>query len=152
MSSYYPIFLKIQGKNCVVIGGGKVAERKVRGLLEHGASILVISPSLSPGLKRLAKKGQIRAEARGYQAGDLDSAFIAIAATDDPRINLKVAQEAKEKGVLANIADEQWRLSDFILPSTLRRREFAIAVSTGGANPALARRIREELENLFPQE
>jgi len=142
---FYPMFLKISGKRCVVVGGGGVARRKVRALLEHGASVEVISPDPCPELIGLAEKGQIRILRRHYQPGDLQGALLAIAATDDSEINRQVVKEAKDKAVLVNVADDAEN-SDFIVPSYLRRGALAIAVSTGGRSPALARKIRARLE------
>ena len=149
--TYYPVFLNIKGKKCVVVGGGQVALRKVRALLEHRANVEVISPDLCPELIKLAEDEQIRVSRRWYQAGDLQKTFVAIAATDDSDINLKIATEARSKAVLVNVVDDAEN-SDFILPSYMRRGDVAIAVSTGGASPALARKIRTRLEKGFGDE
>ncbi len=150
-TSYYPAFLKIGGKRCVVVGGGQVALRKVRSFLEHGASVEVISPELCAELNKLAESGAIRAVRRQYRLGDLTGAFIAIAATDNPRINLRVAKEASTSAVLVNIVDDA-ESSDFIVPSCLRRGDVAVAVSTGGLSPALARKIKTKLEGELGEE
>jgi siroheme synthase-like protein len=142
---FYPLFLKISGKKCVVVGGGGVARRKVRALLEHGASIEVISPEPSPELAKLAETGKIKLRKRGYQPGDLRKAFLAVAASDSRALNRQVAKEAQEKAVLVNVADAPEN-SDFIVPSYLRRGALTVAVSTGGVSPALARKIRTGLE------
>ncbi|MCL5985234.1 MAG: bifunctional precorrin-2 dehydrogenase/sirohydrochlorin ferrochelatase [Actinobacteria bacterium] len=149
--SYYPIFLDISGKRCVVVGGGEVALRKVRVLLEHGANVEVISPELCPELKKIVESGEIRAIPRNYQVGDLNGAFIAIAATNDSDINQMVVQEGHEKAVMVNIVDEP-EGCDFIAPSYMRRGDIIIAVSTGGRSPALARKIRTKLEEDFGDE
>ncbi len=143
--TYYPVFLNVKGKKCVVVGGGQVALRKVRVMLEHGADVEVISPDLCPELAELAASGAIRALGRDYQAGDLKNAFVAIAATDHSEINRRVVAEARRKSVLVNVVDDA-EISDFIVPSYLRRGEITIAVSTGGTSPALARKIRSRLE------
>ena len=148
---YYPIFLNIRGKRCVVVGGGPVALRKVKALLEHEASVEVISPELCPELSQLAKSRTIQVLQRNYNGGDLRGAFIAIAATDDGEINNKVAEEARAKGVLVNVVDDLEH-SDFIVPSQFRRGDIAIAVSTAGKSPALARKIRAKLEKDFGAE
>jgi precorrin-2 dehydrogenase/sirohydrochlorin ferrochelatase len=145
---FYPLFLRIRGRRCVVVGGGEVALRKVGALLEHGASVEVISPEPSPELEKLAEGGGLKLLRRGYQAGDLEGAIIAIAATDDKDINRRVVEEAKERAVLVNVADDLEN-SDFILPSYLRRGDMTIAVSSGGVSPALARKIRSRLEKEF---
>ena len=151
MSTYYPIFLNIQGKKCVVVGGGEVAERKARALVEQGASVTVISARVSDGLTQLAEQGIIELSLRDYQPGDLENALIAIAATDDPKVNMDVVREGQERGVLTNVVDAPEH-SDFIVPSLLRRGDISIAVSTGGKSPALARRIRTELEQSLAPE
>ena len=151
MSTYYPIFLNIQGKKCVVVGGGEVAERKARALVEQEASVTVISARVSDGLTQLAEQGIIELSLRDYQPGDLENALIAIAATDDPKVNMDVVREGQERGVLTNVVDAPEH-SDFIVPSLLRRGDVSIAVSTGGKSPALARRIRTELEQSLAPE
>jgi len=145
---YYPIFLNISGKKCVVVGGGPVALRKVRTLLEHGASVEVISPDPCSELSQLAESREIRVLQRSYQAGDLQDAIIAIAATNDSNTNLEVVKEARRKAVLVNVVDDP-ESSDFIAPSYMRRGDVAIAISTGGRSPALARKIRTRLEKDF---
>ncbi len=143
--TYYPVFLNVKGKKCVVVGGGQVALRKVRVMLEHGADVEVISPDLCPELAKLSASGAIHALGRDYQAGDLKNAFVAIAATDNSEINRRVVAEARRKSMLVNVVDDA-KNSDFIVPSYLRRGEITIAVSTGGTSPALARKIRSKLE------
>jgi len=145
ITAYYPVFLSISGRKCVVVGGGQVALRKVRGLLEHSADVGVISPHLCPELVQLAESGEIRAFNREYRTGDLADAFVAIVATDDRELNRQVAEEARSKAVLVNVVDDAEN-SDFIVPSYLRRGEVTIAVSTSGRSPALARKIRTRLE------
>ena len=150
-SSYYPVCLNISGKKCVVFGGGQVAWRKVRVLLKHGAKVEIISPTLCLELVQLADSGEIKALRRTYVRGDLTGAFVAIAATDDSEINLKIAEEARRKVILVNVVDDVVK-SDFILPSFVRRGDITIAVSTAGKSPALARKIRTILENVFGDE
>ena len=145
VTAYYPVFLSISGRKCVVVGGGQVALRKVRGLLEHSADVGVISPHLCPELVQLAESGEIRVFNREYRTGDLADAFVAIVATDDRELNRQVAEEANSKAVLVNVVDDAEN-SDFIVPSYLRRGEVTIAVSTSGRSPALARKIRTRLE------
>ena len=143
--TYYPVFLNVEGRKCVVVGGGQVAWRKVRVLLEHGADVEVISPDLCPELAKLVQGREIHALTREYQAGDLENAFVTIAATDCGDINQRVVVEARRRAVLVNVVDDA-KNSDFIVPSYLRRGELTIAVSTGGKSPALARKIRSRLE------
>ncbi len=145
VSAYYPVFLNISGRKCVVVGGGQVALRKVKVLLEHGADVKVISPDLCPELVQLAGSGEIRSLNREYRTGDLAGAFVAIAATDNIDINRQVVAEARSKAVLINVVDDAEN-SDFIVPSYLRRGPVTIAVSTAGKSPALARKIRSTLE------
>jgi precorrin-2 dehydrogenase/sirohydrochlorin ferrochelatase len=147
----YPMFLNISGKRCVVIGGGQVARRKVRTLLEHGASVEVISPDLCPELNKLVETGEVKVRRRRYQAGDLPGAFLVITASDDSEINRQVVKEAKGKSVLVNATDDPEN-SDFIAPSSVRRGDMTIAISTTGRSPALARKIRTRLEKEFGDE
>ena len=144
MPAYYPAFIDVRGRRCVVIGGGDIGEEKVRRLLECGAAVVVISPEVSEGVRRLADDGRLTWTARAYEAGDLAGAFIAIAATDDNSVNRAIAKEAKTRNVLLNVVDVT-HLCTFIAPSVVRRGEVTIATSTGGASPALARKFREEL-------
>jgi len=144
----YPANLNLQGRHCVVIGGGKVAARKVGDLLECGARVRVIAPGLDEAFRGLEG---FQHEARGYGAGDLAGAFLAIAATDDETVNSAVTREAAELGVLLNVVDQPERCA-FQVPSRVRRGDLLITVSTGGALPALSRHIRERLEQEFPAE
>jgi len=151
MSSYYPIFLDLKGRKCVVVGGGSVAERKIGILLEHQASVTVISPTLSQGLQHLAEQGAIQTIIRNYQAGDLEEAFLVIAATDDTCINTAIADQRGKQRALVNVVDNP-EISDFIVPALVRRGDITIAISTAGKSPALARKIRAELEKNFGAE
>ena len=151
VTSYYPVFLNLAGKRCVVIGGGQVARRKVEALLEHEARVTVISPDFCPELSELAAGGRITAVTRDYREGDLEGMSVAIAATNDNETNRAISQEAHRRGVLVNIVDDAG-LSDFIVPSYLRRGDVTIAVSTAGRSPALARKIRTRLESEFGDE
>jgi siroheme synthase-like protein len=151
MSSYYPIFLDLKGRKCVVVGGGSVAERKTGMLLEHHASVTVISPTLNPGLQHLAEQGVIQTIIRNYQVGDLEEVFLVIAATDDPCINTAIADQRGKQRALVNVVDNP-EISDFIVPALVRRGDITIAISTAGKSPALARKIRAELEQSFGAE
>lgn len=141
---YFPINLDIRGRRVVVVGGGTVSARKCLSLLDAGARITVIAPELDDRLMALLEQGEISHLARGFAPGDLAGAFLVFAATDSPAINAAVAEEAKARGILADIADAP-ELGDFTLPAIARRGDLQIAVSTGGKSPALARRIRDEL-------
>lgn len=149
--AYYPIFLNLTGQSCIVIGGGAVAERKVKGLLQAGADVTIISPDLTSHLAGLVGQGKVRRIARRYQDGDLDGQVLALVATDDPEVDAAVHREGQERGVWVNAADDPSHC-DFILPSVLRRGELMVAVSSGGSSPALSRAIREELESYFTEE
>jgi siroheme synthase-like protein len=148
---YYPIFLNIKGKRCVVVGGGQVALRKVKMLLDDGANVFVISPNPHPEIKRLSNRKAIHLIQRDYKAGDLRDAVITLACTDVKEVNCKVADEAKRAEVLVNVADNPER-SDFITPSFFKRGNLTVAVSTAGVSPALARKIRTKLEKNFGEE
>lgn len=149
-SAYYPVFLDLSGRLCCVIGGGRVAERKVEGLLEAGARVRVVSPEVSGKIGVLVDGGFVDWCAREYRQGDLEGAFLVIGATPDRAVNARVYGEAESRGALVNIVDDP-EYCTFILAGLLRRGDFQIAVSTGGASPFLARRVRELLERLFPE-
>jgi precorrin-2 dehydrogenase/sirohydrochlorin ferrochelatase len=148
---YYPLFLNLQDQPCVVVGGGRVALRKVKMLLDYGAHVSVISPAFNGDFAQLAKRKAMRLIRRNYKSGDLKGAEIVVAATDARNVNLKIAQEAKRAGALVNVVDDPEH-SNFIVPSFLRRGHLTIAVSTGGRSPALARKIRTQLEQDFGRE
>jgi len=151
MHHYYPVFLDVRGKRCVVVGGGHVALRKVKVLLEHGASVEVVSPALCPELSQLAEAKTISLLGKDYEPGDLKGAFIAIVATANSNTNQNIADEARRQKIPVNVADSLEQ-SDFIVPSYLRRGDLTIAVSTAGKSPALARKIRTRLEQNFGEE
>lgn len=144
MPPYYPVFLDLAGKPTLVIGGGNVAEGKVRGLLAVEASLTVIAPSLTQELRRLADTGRLQHVAREYRDGDLEGYAVCFVATDDGAVNAAVAAEGRRRGTWVNAADDPVNC-DFILPSVVRQGDVVVAASTGGASPALARRLREEL-------
>ena len=143
--SYYPVFLDLRGRRCVVIGGGEVARRKVESLQAAGAEVTVVAPRM-----REMPAG-VTITAREFRPGDLDGAFFVISATDDRAVNSAVAAEAEARGILINVVDVPAE-SSVILPAVVRRGEFVLAVSTGGASPALARRLRQRLEQEFGEE
>ncbi len=144
----HAIYLNLAGQPVVVVGGGSVAERKVRAVLECAGEVTVIAPEATGQIREWARTGEIAWEARSYRRGDVGHARLAYAATDQPDVNRAVSEEAREARVLVNVADEP-ALCDFYAPAVVRRGDLAIAVSTGGTSPALARRIREELEERF---
>jgi precorrin-2 dehydrogenase/sirohydrochlorin ferrochelatase len=139
----------LTGKTCLVTGGGKVAGRKAAGLLEAGARVLLVSPAVTPGLASLAAAGRLRWEERTYRTGDQDGAVLVFAATGDARVNRQVAEDCRRLGVPVNVADAP-DLCDFFLPAAVRRGRLTVAVSTAGASPALAARIRDRLAGLLP--
>ena len=143
--SYFPIFVEMKRRRCLVIGGGAVAERKIAGLLEAGAAVTLISPDVSETIARWSKEKLIQLTARRYQPGDLAGHELVFVATSDRAVNAAVYSEGRERGVWVNAADDPVHC-DFILPSVLRRGDLTVAVSSGGGSPALARTIREELE------
>jgi len=149
--SYFPVFLEMQRRRCLVIGGGAVAARKVASLLEAGADVTVLSPDATDTIHRWSKEKFIEFIPRCYQPGDLTEFEIAFVATDDRAVSAQVLKEGRKLGVWINAADDPARC-DFILPSVLRRGDLTVAVSSGGKSPALARTIREELELYFTDE
>jgi siroheme synthase-like protein len=142
---YYPLFVDLAGRACLVVGGGDIAEGKVQGLLAAGASVTVVSPTLVASLAEAARAGRLEHRRRGYRDGDLAGFALAFAATGEPTVNAAVAREGRRSGVWVNAVDDPAHC-DFIVPALLRRGSLTVAVSTGGASPALARAVREELE------
>ncbi len=149
--SYLPIFMNLGGRRCLVAGGGEVGERRVAALLDAGAIVRVVSPDVTDELDRLAKSGAIEHRSRRWQSGDLEGCALAFAATDDPELNRAIAAEARSLKIPVNVADEPG-LCDFIMPSVVGRGDLRIAVSTSGASPAFASRVRRDLENLVGPE
>lgn len=148
---YYPINIDLRGKPVIIVGGGAVAERKCRTLLEAGARVVIIAPSLSRELRNLAANGVIEHLERDYRRGDLGGAFLVFAATGDKAVSRSVAEEAAERRIPANIADTpEW--GDFATPSIVARGDLLITVSTGGKCPLVARSIREELDCRYGSE
>ena len=148
MKRLYPIFARLEGLKIVVVGGGRVAQRKVESLLESGAEILVISPELTADLTKRFEQGEIKVLQRPYNKGDLADAWLVIAATGNKTIDEAISTEAKDNRILCNVVDDT-QLCSFQVPSLLSQGNLQIAVSTGGASPALAKRIREKLEEEF---
>lgn len=148
---YYPLFLDISRRLCVVVGGGNVAERKVERLLACGASVEVVAQKLTPTLAAFAKEGRIVHRATDYAEVLIRGAFLVIGATDNDAVNGRISMDARALGIPVNIVDEPARC-DFILPSIIERGDLAIAVSTGGKSPALAKKLRMELEDAYGQE
>ncbi len=143
----YPIFLNLDGKRCVVVGGGAVANQKARKLLQARAEVVAISPEVKPELESVAAE----VHRRPYREGDLEGAFLVFAATNHREVNAAVTREARGRDIPVIVADVPAE-GDFALPSVLRRGQLQVAVSTGGASPTLAQRIRYELESTFGSE
>jgi siroheme synthase-like protein len=143
--TYYPLFLDVEGKLCVVIGGGQVAERKVRTLLAFGARVRVVSPKLTQGLGRLKGSGTIEHVARHYREEDSEASLLVIAATSSRAVNRQVREDAGRAGVLVNVVDDP-ALCDFLAPSIVKKDPLVIAISTSGVSPGAAKRLRKELE------
>jgi precorrin-2 dehydrogenase/sirohydrochlorin ferrochelatase len=151
MSRFYPILVDLQGKNALVVGGGKVAQRKIETLLEHGASIQVVARELTPGLEQLRSAGKVRFLGSEFSEAFLKGAFVVFAATDDASLNRRVSEAARQRGLLVNAVDQPADCN-FIVPSILSRGDLLIAVSTSGKSPAFARKVRVELEQHFGEE
>lgn len=147
----YPLFLKLDGRRCVVVGGGTIAARKVRALLECGARVAVVSLELHTKLEEYAEANEIEIVRRAFEPGDLEGAAVAIAATNNRKVNEAVAKASRERGVLVNVVDVP-DLCDFYVPSRVDRGDLQIAIGTGGAFPALAKRLRLALEKQFGPE
>lgn len=148
---YYPVNLNITGKNCLVIGGGKVAERKVEALLCCGALVKVVSPALCPGLEEMLRDGKIMYESRPYERKDLDGVFLVVASTNDTSVNDAISREAHNRNILCNIVDKP-DLCNFTVPSIVRKGDLMITISTGGKSPALSKRLRREIEESYGDE
>lgn len=148
---YYPIGLDISGKRCLVIGGGEVAQRKVERLLEFGARVTVVGRVMTPTLAGLREKGTIDHIPGDYEQKHLNDAFLVIGATDDRGVNDRIFRDARQKRVLANIVDDPDRC-DFVLPALCRQGELVITVATGGKSPALAKKLRRDLEKRYGPE
>lgn len=148
--TYYPVYLNLSGRKVLVVGGGDVAERKVRGLLEAGAEVRVVSPKLNPGLMAQAREGAIEYRARPFQQEDLEEAFLVISATNDPSVNERVYHLAQARKIFCNVVDQS-SLCSFIAPAVIRRGDIQIAISTGGQSPALAVRIKKEIASIVDE-
>lgn len=148
MTSLFPMFLKLEGRQVLVVGAGKVGEPKIAGLLETGARIRVVSLQATPAVREWAREGKIELDLRAYSSDDLAGAFLAIVATNSRTLNERVYQEAQRRGLLCNVVDVP-NLCDFYYPSVVRRGDLQIAVSTAGQSPSLAQKIRQQLEKQF---
>jgi precorrin-2 dehydrogenase / sirohydrochlorin ferrochelatase len=148
VTSLFPMFLKLAGKQCLVVGAGKVGEPKIAGLLETGARIRVVSLDASPAVREWAHIGKVELDLRPFHPNDLDGTFLAVVATSSRTLNERIHDEAQKRGILCNVVDVP-DLCDFFYPSVVRRGDLQIAVSTAGNSPSLAQKIRQQLEQQF---
>jgi precorrin-2 dehydrogenase/sirohydrochlorin ferrochelatase len=148
---FYIACLRLTGRRCVVVGGGEIGLEKVEGLLACDGNVVLVAPDAVPELRELAAEGSIEWVRRDYAAGDLEATFIAIAATDDTDTNIRVYEDAERRAMLVNVVDVP-PLCNFILPAIVRTGPLAIAISTAGASPALAKRMKAEVSELFGEE
>ncbi|HXR64641.1 MAG TPA: bifunctional precorrin-2 dehydrogenase/sirohydrochlorin ferrochelatase [Ktedonobacteraceae bacterium] len=149
MPKYYPVMLDVRARPALVIGGDRIAAEKAAALAASGAQVSVLSAEFGAEVLSLAERGQVVLRAKNYEPGDLAGAFVVVAATTDPQLIEAIWQETQRSGQPVNIVDVP-RYCTFILPSVLRRGKLTIAVSTEGASPSLAKRIRQQLEESFP--
>jgi precorrin-2 dehydrogenase/sirohydrochlorin ferrochelatase len=154
MTALYPIMLRLEGRSCVIVGGGAVAARKVDRLLSAGAQVTVISPVLYPALELLAETKKITIQQSAYETGMLASLhpLLVFAATDDPTVNQQVTDEARALGALVNGVDEQQGDRDFMSMATVQRGDITVAVSLGGASPALVAHLQRQIDNVIGEE
>jgi len=150
-AALFPMFVKLSGRRCVVVGGGPIAESKVNSLLTSGADVTVVSPKLTERLAEQAQRGAFVRSARVFEPSDLDGAFLVIAATSDEDTNELIFREADRRGILCNAVDQPPRCH-FYFPAVVRRGALQIAISTAGLSPSLAQRLRKELEEQFGPE
>jgi precorrin-2 dehydrogenase / sirohydrochlorin ferrochelatase len=148
---FYIACLKLRGRKCLVVGGGEIGLEKVEGLLACDGDVTLVAPEAGPELTQLALEGSIRWEQRAYVPGDLEGTFMVIACTDDTDINIGIYEDAERRAMLVNVVDVP-PLCNFILPAIVRTGPLAIAISTAGASPALAKRMKAEVGELFGEE
>ncbi|MGA2353387.1 MAG: bifunctional precorrin-2 dehydrogenase/sirohydrochlorin ferrochelatase [Terriglobales bacterium] len=150
MTDLFPMFMKLTGKPCLVVGAGKVGEPKIAGLIDTGASIHVVAIAASEQVREWARAGKIELELRAFSKNDLDGKFLAVAATASQNLNQLIYHEAQRRNVLCNVVDVP-EFCDFYYPAVVRRGDLQIAVSTAGQSPSLAQKIRQQLERQFGQ-
>ncbi len=151
MPNLFPMFIKLAGKHCLVVGAGKVGGPKIGGLIATGALIQVVAIEASGQVREWAQVGKIELELRAFTAGDLDGKFLAVVATASPSLNELIYREAQRRGVLCNVVDVP-EYCDFFYPAVVRRGDLQIAISTAGQSPSLAQKIRQQLEQQFGAE
>jgi precorrin-2 dehydrogenase/sirohydrochlorin ferrochelatase len=147
----YPVFLKLEGRKVLIVGGGKVAEEKIYAVLRSARDVTVIAPEISPQIRTWAETGLVQHLAQEYRPGMASGFFLVIACTDSESINRRIYEEAQSAGALCNAVDDPG-YCDFYAPAVVSRGDFQIAISTGGKSPALAQRIRKKLELEFGPE
>ncbi|MGH9545307.1 MAG: precorrin-2 dehydrogenase/sirohydrochlorin ferrochelatase family protein [Terriglobales bacterium] len=147
----FPMFMKLEGRSCLVVGAGAVGEPKIRSLLEAGASVRVVALHAAASVAEAAQAAAITWEAREFNSADLDGTFLVIAATSSRDVNARIFDEARRRNILCNVVDDPEHC-DFYYPAVVRRGDLQLAVSTNGHSPALAQRIRRELEIQFGPE
>jgi len=145
---YYPVFLKVENRPCLVVGGGEVGARKVKTLLSCGASVALVSPEVVEWLEEKIEEGVVYLVGNHYEEKQLEGCFLVIAATDDLELNSRIAKDAEKHGILCNVVDYPQE-GNFILPALIQRGALTVAISTSGKSPALARKIRQDLEQRF---
>jgi len=149
--AYYPVFIKLDGETALVVGGGRVAQRKIETLLEYGASVRIVSKELTGKLKQFIESGDIRHVGEKFESRHLDGAFMVIAATDDKKLNREISEAARKRGLLINAVDQPPDCN-FIVPSIVKKGDLTIAISTSGKSPALAKKLREKMDGQFGSE
>lgn len=147
----FPLFLKLRGRKCLVVGAGKISEGKIAGLLAAGAKVTVVAPSATDKIQAWRRAKKIVWKKKAYAPGDLRGALLVVASTSSPKVHRRIFRDAQELGVLCNIVDVP-DLCDFYYPSVVRRGELQIAISTAGASPSLAKRLRQRFEREFGPE
>jgi siroheme synthase-like protein len=148
---YYPIFLDIEGRSVVIIGGGEVCTRKAETMMNYGANVTVVSPEFTDEIEKWSADGRLHIRRKSYEEGDLDGANIVIASTDDQAINERIAADCRRRRIPVNVVDVT-PLCEFIVPAIVEKGSVTIAVSTGGKSPALARTLKEDLHRLVGPE
>lgn len=149
---YLPLFMDLTGRVCLVVGGGRIAEGRTRLLAAHGAVLRLVTPELSAGLEDMAADGRVAdVRRRVFAPDDLDGVFLALAATNDRDVNAKIAETARKRGILCNVADDP-QACDVHIPALVRRGDLTVAISTGGASPAVTASVRRQLEDTFGPE
>ncbi len=147
----FPIFLKMNGRRCLVAGAGEVAESKIQSLLKAGAEVTVVAPQAREAVAALANQGSFRWHQREFRPSDLEGMFLVVAATDRPEVNAAVFKEAAKRNVICNAVDDPPNC-DFYFPSIVDRGNLQIAISTAGESPALAQQLRQEIDRQLPQD